>query len=83
LELTIILFLHSFYLVEEKIALCFCFKFIKKLAADLIFSLSRRLALFTLCSRALWWLKRRQPVSASLVASRLNGRRRATLSQNI
>ena len=26
--------------------------------------------------------KRRQPVSAPLVASRLNGRRRATLSQN-
>jgi hypothetical protein len=42
-----------------------------------------RLALFTLCCGALWWLKRRQPVSAPLVASRLNGRRQATLSQNI
>jgi hypothetical protein len=41
-----------------------------------------RLALFTLCIGAPWWLKRRQPVSALLVASRLNGRRRATLSQN-
>jgi hypothetical protein len=40
-----------------------------------------RLALFTLCSAATWWLKRHQPVSAPLVASRLNGRRRATLSQ--
>jgi hypothetical protein len=40
-----------------------------------------RLALFTLCCAANWWLKRRQPVSAPLVASRPNGRRRATLSQ--
>jgi hypothetical protein len=49
-------------------------------ARDVPYSLCR-LALFTLCSAATWWLKRRQPVSAPLVASRLNGRRRATLSQ--
>jgi hypothetical protein len=62
----------------------FCTKTNIYLDFGFIFSNSLcRLALFTLCGAATWWLKRRQPVSAPLVASRLNGRRRATLSQNV
>jgi hypothetical protein len=60
--------------ISQKISEISIFSFLKS------YSLCR-LALFTLCCGALWWLKRRPPVSAPLVASRPNGRRRATLSQ--